>query len=323
MRTCHGRVVGQCGARCFPRLRPRRGSTNTAIDRWHGLCIAVATAFDFRGARPARFLPRAVSADRPLSTRAAQCGFCVVVLWANGGPCRRPRLDRTITAKGRRHWLGMLQLSRERTMASGPCAFRAVEKRPTVHRARAPCCADSAWLCARRGARSSQRRRPRLDRRTITTGRRHGGQFAVATSSESRGAQPARFSLRGVSTDRPRNMRAVQCRLGVVVLSANAGRAPPNAVGRSSAASPPRQVGGTAFKLVVAILFESRGAQPARFSTCRVLTNRPRSTRHTPLCGLGMVVLWPNRGLTPPHAVGRSSTAPKLRQVGGTRFGRS
>ena len=101
----------------------------------------------------------------------------------------------------------------------------------------------------------------------------------------------------------------------------DAGRAPPHAVGRGSAASPPRQVGGTAFKFVVAILFESRGAQPVSFPTRRVLANRPWGTRHTPLCGLGMVLLWANKRRTPPHAVGRGSTAPKPRQVGGTSFG--
>ena len=100
VRTCHGRFVGQRGARSSQLLRPRLGSTNTAIDQRHGPRVAVTTRFEFHGARPARFLPRGVSADRPLSTRAAQCGLCVVVLWANEGRCRRPKLDRTNTATG-------------------------------------------------------------------------------------------------------------------------------------------------------------------------------------------------------------------------------
>ena len=43
------------------------------------------TALESRGARPARFLTREASADRPRSTRASQHGLGLVVLWANAG----------------------------------------------------------------------------------------------------------------------------------------------------------------------------------------------------------------------------------------------
>ena len=80
-----GCVVGRSGARFSPRRRPGLNCTNTATGRWNGLRNALSTAFESRGARPARFSQGGVSTDRPRSTRSAQCGLGLVVLWANAG----------------------------------------------------------------------------------------------------------------------------------------------------------------------------------------------------------------------------------------------
>ena len=78
-------VVGQRGARSSPRRWLRLDSTNTATGRGHGLQATVVIAFEPRGARPARFWPREAAADRPQSSRAAQCGLGMVVLRPNAG----------------------------------------------------------------------------------------------------------------------------------------------------------------------------------------------------------------------------------------------
>ena len=50
----------------------------------------------------------------------------------------------------------------------------------------------------------------------------------------------------------------------------------------------------------------------------RLVKHRPAArAAHATQCGLGVVVLWPNAGRAPPHAVGQGSTAPTPRQVGG------
>ena len=71
--------------RCKLRITPRPDRTNTVTGRWHRILKFIATYFESCGARPARFPPRGTSADLAQSTRAAQCGLGVVVLWANTG----------------------------------------------------------------------------------------------------------------------------------------------------------------------------------------------------------------------------------------------
>ena len=153
VRTCHGRVVGQRGARSSPLIRPGRGSTSTAIARRQSFRMAVATVFEFRGARPARFLSRGIPADRPLSTRATQCGLGVVVLWANEGRCRRPSLGRTNTATGRRH--GVLKVAAVALGSHGERPVRFSRLKVTADRSqstRAALCRLCVAMCPTRGA---------------------------------------------------------------------------------------------------------------------------------------------------------------------------
>ena len=98
VRTWRGCVVGQHGTRSPPRRLPALDRTYTAIGRWHRLRKFIATHFELCGARPARFPPPRVSARRPRSTRAAQCGLSVVVLWSNAGRAPPYAIGRGATA---------------------------------------------------------------------------------------------------------------------------------------------------------------------------------------------------------------------------------
>ena len=99
------------------------------------------------------------------------------------------------------------------------------------------------------------------------------------------------LSPRGKSANRPRSTRraARTWRFGVVVLSANAGRALPHAVGRGSTALSSRQVGGTAFKRSLALPSNpvARVARALRYVENRPTACEARSAQR----GLGMVVL--------------------------------
>ena len=70
--------VAQRAARSSPRRRPSLDPTESTTDRRQGIRNVVLTAFEYRGARPARILPRVSSTDRPRNTRLRVCH-------ANGG----------------------------------------------------------------------------------------------------------------------------------------------------------------------------------------------------------------------------------------------
>ena len=112
-RTWRCCVVGQRNARSPQRHRPGLNRTNTATGRRHEVrkCVLVASESSgarSSGARPAGFSPRGVIPDRPWSTgRAVRTwrGCVVGQRRARSSPRRRPGLDRTSTATGRRHSL--------------------------------------------------------------------------------------------------------------------------------------------------------------------------------------------------------------------------
>ena len=184
-------------------------------------------------------------------------GRCVVAhRRTRSSPRRRPGLDCINATTGRRHGnrkvVITVYVSREgspRRAARALLALGSLGRPPTEH----TCRAVRTWrdcVVGQRRTRSSPRRRPGLGRTNTATGRRHGFRKVVATILEPREARPARFSSCGASADRPRSTCAAQCGLGVVALWANAGSAPPLAVGRGSAAPTPRQVGGTDFEIL-------------------------------------------------------------------------
>ena len=163
------------------------------------------------------------------------------------------------------------------------------DRPPTQHARRAM----GTWrgcVVGQRGARSSPRCRPGLNRTNTATGQRHEVRCVVGTVFESRGARPACF--RPVEY-RPtaHGAHAAQSDLGVVVLWANAGRTPPHAFGRGATAPTPRQFARWhGLPKLVVTAFASRVARPARFSSRGVPADRLRSTRAAQ-CGLGVVVL--------------------------------
>ena len=71
-------ILSTPSARARPHQHRHRFSARPSKDY-------VAIPFKSRGARPARFSSRGVSAERPQTTRVTQCGLATVVLWANAG----------------------------------------------------------------------------------------------------------------------------------------------------------------------------------------------------------------------------------------------
>ena len=105
--------------------------------------------------------------------------------------------------------------------------------------------------------------------------------------------------------------------LGVVVFAANAGRTPSHAVGRGSSSPTPRQIGGCGFEASQSLLRIPCRAARVRFATWR--TGR-MPTEHARTGGLGVDVFAANAGRTPSHAIGRGSSSPTPRLVGGCGF---
>ena len=104
-RTRGGCDVGQRAARSSPRSQPRLDRTNTAIGRRGRIRKFLVSAFEPRGARPARVSNHGDAADEPRSTR------CAVRTWRGCGAGqraarsslrRRPRRDRNNNATSRR-----------------------------------------------------------------------------------------------------------------------------------------------------------------------------------------------------------------------------
>ena len=225
-----------------------RGSTAPTPRQVGGteLRKVVVSAFESHGARPARVSHHGVAADGPRSTRRAA-----------------------------RTWRGCVVGQRAARSIPTPSA----EARPHQHR----------------------------DRSAARRSRGFGHRVRIPWRA------PARFA-RGVSADRPRSTRrAARTWRGCVV--GQRGRAPPHAVGRGSTAPTPRQVGGRGFEGLgqrVRIPWRASRARIAPWSSGR------RTAEHAPRSAdLAWLCCGPTRGALSPHAVGRGSTAPTPRQVGG------
>ena len=171
-------------------------------------------------------------------------------------------------------------------------------------------------LRGQRATRSTPRRWPRLFFTDTAPGRRLRLRNVVATASDSRGARPARASPRGEPANRPRSTRALA---DLAWLSSRPTRDALHPTplaeallhrhrARSAAAASKRR--GHRVRL------PWRAAR-ARFAPWR--TGRP-PTEHARAGGLGVVVFAANARRAPPHAVGRGSSSPTPRQVGGCGF---
>ena len=312
VRTWRGCDVHQFVACSSRRHRPGLDRSNTATTRRHGLRRFVVTTFKSRGARPARFSPRGVSAARPRSTRTAQCRLARLCCGPTQGALLTTSLAR---AQPHRHPEG--RWHRPRSFVVTTCESR---------------CARPARISPR--AVSSDR--PRSMRSAVRTGvvvlwanagrtpPHFVGQGSTALTSRQVGSMGfGRVWSRRLNpmAHGPRAFRlveyrpiaheacAAQCGLRVVVLCANAGRAPHHAVGKGSTAPTSQQVSGTDFdgKWPPCANFVAR-----RPRALRAVENWPTTCGCTRAaqCGLGVVVTWANPGRTPPLTVGQRSTAP-------------
>ena len=364
-------------------LHRHRARSAAAASKRHGHRILTSVARDPRALRPVENRPTAHGARARWRTwrgclRGQRATRSTPRCW--------PRLFFTDTASGRRLRLRHVTKRVRAPVPRDPRALRPVENQ--ADRPRSTCAlADLAWLSSRQ---TRDALHPTLLAEALL--HRHRARSAAAASNavtiafDSRGAQPARASPRGEPADLPRSTRALadlawlssrptrdvlhptplaeallhrhrarsaaaaserrayhvrvpwraaRARfapwrtgrpptehalaggLGVVVFAANARRAPPHAVGRGSSSPTPRQVGGCGFG-TSATAFCSRAARPARASP-RGEPGRP-PTEHARAGGLGVVVFAANARRAPPHAVGRGSSSPTPRQVGGCGF---
>ena len=196
MRTWRGCVVAQHGVRCSPFYRPNLNRTNTSAHQWHGLGTSTIISFEPRGARPARFSPRRVSADHPRSTcRAVRTwrGCVVGQRRALASPRRRPGLNRINTATGRQRGVFKTVITALETPGAWPAHFS--PRGLSTDRPRSTSRAVRTWSgcgVGQRRALSPPRRRPG----TIAPTPRQVGSAefgkAVITGLESRGARPSR-----------------------------------------------------------------------------------------------------------------------------------
>ena len=247
---------------------------------------------------------------------------------ARSSPRRRPGLDRSNTATGRRH-------------ASQETLIIAFESRGARR--------------VRSSPRGKSADRPRSTRRAAWTGR-----GCVVGCGPTRGALPPHAVSQGSTASTPRQVggtafkRSSSLRSNPMARVARALRPVENRPTAHGARAAQRGLGDLAWlccwptwgalpstpsagaqphqhrdrsasrplrSLVTS--FESCGARRARSSPRGELTDHPRSTRHAARTWrLGVVVSWANAGRAPFHAVGRGSTAPTPRQVGGTAFDR-
>ena len=153
-------------------------------------------------------------------------------------------------------------------------------------------------------------------------GWRHGTRGALINSFDSLAARRARSSPRGKLVDRLRStLCAARTLRGCAVGQHGAHCSPRYRTGldRTNTATG-RRCGLAKF---VVTSFETGVAR----DPCAFHAREYRPIAHAvraPHCAglLGVVALWPNAGRAPPHVIGRGSTSPTPRQVGGTCFER-
>ena len=172
---------------------------------------------------------------------------------------------------------------------------------------------SSAMRSRRSNQHRTPRRWPRLFFNDTAPGRRLRLGNAVTIAFDSRAARSARASPRGEPVVRPRSSRAL-ADLALLSLRPTRGALHPTPLGeallhrhhdRSVAAASKRNDHGFRVPWL---------ATRARFAPWR--TGRP-PTEHARAGRLGVVVFAANAGRAPPHAVGRGTSSPIPRQVGG------
>ena len=206
-------------------------------------------------------------------------------------------------------------------MARGARELRHEDNQPTAHRALVTArCVLGAVVCAA----NSRRAPPHAVGRgsSAQTPRFVGGcGFKTSLPSRFRPVACDAGALRHAE-NQPTAHRALvsaRCVLGAVVCTANSRRAPPLAVGRGSSAQTARFVGGCGFEPPLPSRFSFVARGPVAL---RCVENPPTAHRalFTARCELGAVVCMANSRRAPPHVVGRGSSSPTPRHVGGCGF---
>ena len=238
---------------------------------------------------------------------------------ARSSPHRQPRLDRANTSAGWWRLIGKVLISAlkscgarsERVSHHGVAADGPRSMRRAVRTWR-------GCSAGQRAARSSPRRRPRRDRTNTATGHRQGGAKVLTSTAEPCGARFAHVSLYGVAADGLRSTCYPARTWHGCVVSQRAARyiPTPSVEARPLQHRDQTAVGGSkGIDQRVQISWHVSRARIATWSRGR------RSTEHAP-CSADLAWLGggPRRGALHPRAVGRSSTASKLRQVSSTLF---
>ena len=231
-------------------------------------------------------------------------------------PRRWPRLFFTDTAPGRRLRLRNVVTSRSTPVARGPRALRPVENRPTAHGARARWRTWRGCLRGQRATRSTPRRWPRLFFTDTAPGRRLRLRSVVTTRSAPVARGPRALRPVENQADRPRSTRALA---DLAWLSSRPTRDALHPTPLAEALlhrHRARSAAAASKRRDHRVRLPWRAAR-ARFAPWR--TGR-RPTEHARAGGLGVVVFAANARRAPPHAVGRGSSSPTPRQVGGCGF---
>jgi len=240
---------------------------------------------------------------------------------------RWPRLFRTDTVPGGRLRLRSLIITASSPVPHGPCSLRPVEDRPTSHGVHAGwrTGVNVRWriwcgcLCGQRKSYST----PHLGHGSFSPTPSHvgGSEFATLQAQCPSPVPRGSRELRPVE-NRPtgHGAHARAGGLGVVVFAANAGRAPPHAVGQDYSAPTPCQADGCGFGVSCSQPRAPWRTARARFAPCR--TDRP-ATEYTCAGGLGVVVVVANKRRVPSHVIGQGSFAPTPRQADGCDIGAS
>ena len=252
-RTWRGCLRGQRRACSTPHRWPRLLFNDTALGRRLQLCDSATVASGFSAPRPARASPRGEPVIRPRSKRALAelAWFSWRPMWGELHPT--PLAEALLHRHSARAAAAALKRHNHNDVS---CAARPARASPRDGPANClwSTRARKTWrgcLRGQCGARSTPHRWPRLFFNHTAPGRHSARSAAVALQLRNHDSRllcrAARACFAPWRTGHRPTEHARAGGVGVVVLAANAGCAPPHTVGRDSSSPKPRLVGGCGF----------------------------------------------------------------------------